>query len=396
VLLAIWRRGARRVVHQLRGEEGANGIFEADGDHLHHRLLASRGSQHKVAVVLHGVAIVLSLLAFLPMLLGDRAIGLSLVGILVVGMVGVRHLARVELEQMGSVVHLAIKLPGHRRRMAATLFVYDLGVLGCAALAAAMIETNRFMRGEVAMEDLLAFGVLFITLGSLATLMAGVHAKLWVRATLRDLVSLLSWLLLAAFTTFTLFSLGNASMEWSALRLTLMSYVIAAFGVSLPRIVLDMFREFGLEARHRHVPQGKSEGHGAVVVLGAGDLGTLLLDHLKSSVHDQYAGMRILGFLDETKVLHGRRLRSFRILGGLSMVPELVEKRGLRGIVLAINKPRRETVEHLEQLAEAYGLRIYRWKVSINPLADEPVAVWDVCGAAAHAPPVPVLVSEAV
>jgi UDP-N-acetylmuramyl pentapeptide phosphotransferase/UDP-N-acetylglucosamine-1-phosphate transferase len=396
VLLAIWRRGARRLVHQMRGEGGSKGIFEADRDHLHHRLLESRGSQHNVAVVLHGVAIVLSVLAFLPMLLGDRVIGLSLVGILIVGMVGVRHLARVEMEQMGSVVHLAIKLPNHRRRVAALLFVYDLGVLAVAAMAAALLETNRFTRGEAVMQDLLVFTVVFTSMGSIATLMAGVHARLWVRATLRDLVSLLCWLLLAAFSTFTLFSLANASMEWSALRLTLMSYVIAAFGVSLPRVVLDMFREFGLEARHRQTPPGKSGGHGPVVVLGAGDLGTLLLDHLKSSAHDQYPGMRILGFLDETRVLHGRRLRSFRILGGLSMVPNLVEKQGLRGIVLAINRPRRALVEHLEQLAATHGLRIYRWKVGINPLAEEPVAVWNVRETVTSPQSVPELVAKEV
>jgi UDP-N-acetylmuramyl pentapeptide phosphotransferase/UDP-N-acetylglucosamine-1-phosphate transferase len=396
VLLAIWRRGARRFVNQMRGEDGSKGIFEADGDHLHHRLLVSRGSQHKVAVVLHGVAIVLSVLAFLPMLLGDRVIGLSLVGILIVGMVGVRHLARVEMEQMGSVVHLAIKLPGHRRRAAAILFVYDLLVLGCAALVAALFETNRFTRGEAEMQDLLVFMVLFTTLGSIATLMASVHARLWVRATMRDLVSLQCWLLLAALASFTLFSLANASMEWSALRLTLMSYVMAAGGVSLPRVALDMFREFGLEARHRQSPPGKSDGHGPVVVFGAGDLGTLLLDHLKSSAHEQYPGMRILGFLDETRVLHGRRLRSFRILGGLSMVPDLVEKQGLRGIVLAINRPRRELVEHLEQLAATHGLRIYRWKVGINPMAEEPVAVWNLREAGTSAQPVPELVAKKV
>jgi FlaA1/EpsC-like NDP-sugar epimerase len=161
-------------------------------------------------------------------------------------------------------------------------------------------------------------------------------------------------------------------------------------------VVLDMFREFGLEARHRQTPPGKSGGHGPVVVLGAGDLGTLLLDHLKSSAHDQYPGMRILGFLDETRVLHGRRLRSFRILGGLSMVPNLVEKQGLRGIVLAINRPRRALVEHLEQLAATHGLRIYRWKVGINPLAEEPVAVWNVRETVTSPQSVPELVAKEV
>jgi FlaA1/EpsC-like NDP-sugar epimerase len=107
------------------------------------------------------------------------------------------------------------------------------------------------------------------------------------------------------------------------------------------------------------------------VVLGAGNLGTLLLDHLKSSNHDDYVGMRVLGYLDEESALHGRRLRTFRILGDLSMIPSLVKDQGLRGIVLAINRPRKELLEQLEQLAEEYKLRIYRWKVGIRPLEDD-------------------------
>ena len=105
VLLAIWRRGARRFVRQLRGEKIKGGIFDADSDHLHHRLLASGGSQRKVAGILQAVAIILAALAFLPMAFGDRMFGVSLVGFLVVAFVGVRHLARVEIEHTGSVIH---------------------------------------------------------------------------------------------------------------------------------------------------------------------------------------------------------------------------------------------------------------------------------------------------
>jgi FlaA1/EpsC-like NDP-sugar epimerase len=207
-------------------------------------------------------------------------------------------------------------------------------------------------------------------------LVSKVHLRLWVRATLRDIVSLQFWLLAAATTTFTLFSLAFISLEWSGLRMALISYVFAVIGVCLPRVLLDLFREFGLEARHRNPKAGEPGSHGSVVVLGAGDLGTLLLEHLKSSSHDLYPGMRVLGFLDETRVLHGRRLRSFRVLGGLSVIPQLVAEKGLTGIVLAIHRPRRELVERLESLATEHGLRIYRWKVGIAPMREEPVAVW--------------------
>jgi UDP-N-acetylmuramyl pentapeptide phosphotransferase/UDP-N-acetylglucosamine-1-phosphate transferase len=369
VLLAIWRRGARRLVRKLHGEKIKGGIFDADSDHLHHRLLASGGSQHKVALMLQGVAVVLTLLAFLPMFFGNRMLGVSLVGFLIVVLLGVRHLARVEIEHTGNVIHMAIKLPGHRRWVAAFLFAYDLFVLVSAGIVAVIIETNRFVRTD-GVEDLTRFVMIFAVLGIVALQAVQVHLRLWVRATMRDVIALQSGLLVAAVLTFVLFSLIYSTLEWSALRLTVICYVFACAAVCMPRVALDVFRELGLDARHRNPKHATEDGYGPVVVLGAGDMGTLFLDHLKSSAHNAYPGMRLLGFLDETEALHGRRLRSFRILGGLSIVPELVEKQGLRGIVLAINHPRRELVEQLVRLAAIHGLRIHRWNVGISPLEE--------------------------
>ncbi len=367
VLLAIWRRGARRVVRQLHGESIEGGIFSADSDHLHHRLLGSGGSQRRVALILQGISILLAVLAFLPMVYGDRMIGFSLVGFLIVGLLGVRDLARVEIEHTGNVVHMAIKLPGHRRRVAAVLFVYDVLVLVAAGSAAVLIETNYLMRGASA-HDLGRFVLIFAILGKISMLVVQVHHRLWVRATMRDILALQFWLLVAAVATFSLFSLIYASLEWSALRLTVMSYVFACVGLCLPRVALDLLREFGLDARLLSRKLKTGESNWPVVVLGAGNLGTLLLDHLKSSAHDAYPGMRLLGFLDDSPVLHGRRLRSFKILGGLSVVPKLVEEGGLKGIIVAIEQPRRELLNELDALADKYDLKIHRWNVGLDEL----------------------------
>ena len=100
--------------------------------------------------------------------------------------------------------------------------------------------------------------------------------------------------------------------------------------------------------------------------------------------------MRVLGYLDETRVLHGRRLRSFTVLGGLSLVPKLVEEEGLTGIVVAIHRPRQGLLDQLQVLAEQHGLKIYRW----NVLLDEsdwsaeaaPEVTKEVVAAPVHAP----------
>ena len=65
---------------------------------------------------------IITTLAFLPMLFGGRMFAFSLVGFLIVAMVGVRNLAWVEFQHTGNVVHLAIKLPSrHRRRTTAMM-----------------------------------------------------------------------------------------------------------------------------------------------------------------------------------------------------------------------------------------------------------------------------------
>ena len=373
VMLAIWRRGARRLVKKLHGEEVSGGIFDADSEHLHHRLLSSSGSPRKVAVVMQGIAILLAVLAFLPLVFGDRIYGLSLVGFMIVGMLGVRNLARVEIEQTGRVIHMAIKLPGHRRRLAAALFCYDILVLAAAGTAAMIMETNRFVRGDD-LAAMIRFVGVFVIFGTIATLLARVHLRLWVRATMRDILSLQFWLLVASIASFTVFSLAYSTLEWSALRLTVLSFVFACMGVCLPRILLDLFRDFGLDARHRNSAHEEDRGYGQVVAMGAGDLGTLFTSHLKHCDSHEYPGLRLLGFLDESEVLHGRLLRSFRILGGLSIVPQLVEE-GLRGIIVTIENPRHELMEQLANLAAAHDLKIYHWGVKLEkvPLPENPV-----------------------
>ena len=365
VLLAIWRRGMRRLLMVLHGETIVGGIFSADSEHLHHRLLHQTGSQRKVAITMQCIAIVLTILAFLPVLLGSRVYVGSVVGFLLVALVGFRDLARVELENTGSVVHMAIKRPGRRRWVAAALFFYDLLMLAGASIAAVLIETN-WLTLHFTLEPMVRFVMLFVVLGVVALFAMKIHQRLWVRATIRDMMSLHFWLLAASLVTFTLYSLAYKDMEWISLRLALMSYLFAFGGVGLPRIALDLIRDFGVEARHSWSPGAGNGGYGSVVVLGAGDMGTLLLNHLKSSDQGAFPGLRMIGFIDDEKRLYGRRLRSWKVLGGLDLIPSLVTKHGLKGIIVAIDEPSEDLLERLGAIADEHLLRVYRWRVELQ------------------------------
>lgn len=388
VLLALWRRSMKRFVAQLRGDGGEHGLFDADADHLHHRLLRSGRSQRKVARLLQGVALLFALFAFLPMFFGDQLLALSLIGLMIIALVGVRNLARIEFADTGSAVHLAIKLPigNGGRRAAMTLFVYDLLALLAAGGLAVLIETNRFTlaglrSGSETWHDLAGFVIVFAIVGVIVLFLARIHQRLWVRAGIRDLFSLQCWLLLGAAMSFTLFSLMESAMEWRALRMAILAHAFASIAICLPRVLLDLSREFGLEARHHrhHVPAPAAETppdqpRGAAVVIGAGDLGSLFLDHLKSSNHDEYPGLRIIGFLDDNPSLKGRRLRSFRIFGGLSAIPGLVESDDLETLILAIKEPDPDFLDRLRTLAKAHDLAIHQWVPRIVTLRENGAA----------------------
>jgi UDP-GlcNAc:undecaprenyl-phosphate GlcNAc-1-phosphate transferase len=366
VLLAVCRRSLRRLLNRLMGHEKAMGLFDADSDHLHHRIFAQSGSQRKAAVVLHGLAIVLTILAFLPMFYGDRVLGLSLVGFLVVALVGLRNMARIEVEQIGSVVHMAIKLPLSSRRMALLLFFYDLLVFFGAGFMAWIAETSAFTHRTDPLM-VMKFILIFAVSGLFSIHFAKIHARLWVRATIADMISLHLWILASSFFTFTIFSLGYTTLEWSLLRVTLMSYLFAAMSISLPRAFLNMAREYGSRARYQGGFTSGRSGMGPVVIIGAGDMGTLLLDHLKSCQYDQYQGLKVLGFIDQqAKILKGRFLRSLPILGDLSVIPELVEKNGLEAVILALENPNATFALELRNLLEKYDLKIYRWNVGLH------------------------------
>jgi len=65
-------------------------------------------------------------------------------------------------------------------------------------------------------------------------------------------------------------------------------------------------------------------------------------------------------------VLHGRQLRSLRILGGIAEVPRLVADHGLKGIIVAINVPNQGLLDQLGELADQHQLQIYRWRVGLD------------------------------
>lgn len=371
VLLAICRRSLRNVVNQLRGGEGVH-VFSPDKDHLHHRLLAEGSGQRRTTRLLHGFSLIIAVLAFLPMIFGDRVIGISIVGLLVLALVGLKNLARIELIQCGSMLHLVVKRPIEFRGLQIAAFAYDTLALAASALGAVWLEYSRAPLVYGSLRTL-QFSAFFVMMGVLGLFFVRTYRRVWSRTTMRDIASIVVGLLATGLLCVTFVSLIEMDLAFSTARMGLFATFFAILAIQFPRASIDLLREFALDAGHR----GKNRDHMEerhVVIYGAGNLGNLFIDYLKTCSSERFSSYRIAGFIDDNPSLHGRIMRGFPVMGSLQDLKTLATEERLHGVILAISHPGREALEELRRIAGECHLNLYSWSfdLEITPLIEFP------------------------
>ncbi|NNC89272.1 MAG: hypothetical protein HKN82_12500 [Akkermansiaceae bacterium] len=376
VLLAVWRRTARRWLSEL-GVGRAAKIFGADREHLHHRLMSFGLTQRKAAGILYAIALGGVIIAILPSVFDERAVGITVAAVLVAGLLGIRYVIPVELHASGAVVDLAVKRPAKGRLIAAAYFVFDSIVLVTAMAVAFTIEHNGGL-AWLGREKLAAFVAVAVACGLVGLRAAKAQARHWSRASMRDFWALLLWLAVAFQVAFTITTLVDQDLAWSSARVLLMAFLISGGLLVVPRSLAQVLREASIDAVHRRM--GKSKGERPRIALyGAGDLGDLFLSHLKITSPRRMNEMRIVGFIDDHPNLKGRSMDGFRIHGGVGCLPELAKKYHLHGVVLTLSRLDPERAEILNEMCSKLGLKLYRWRpylefreVGSNELLDGP------------------------
>ena len=81
----------RRMVRRMDKSE-SSGVFEADGEHIHHRLMALGLNHRRAVFVLYGVGITLAGAGYLSILFSTRSAGLLLATLVVAGFIGISRL----------------------------------------------------------------------------------------------------------------------------------------------------------------------------------------------------------------------------------------------------------------------------------------------------------------
>ena len=377
--LAIWRRSVRSVVSQWSGGLPI-GIFSPDKDHLHHRLLARGWSQRKVTRALHGLAILISVVALLPTILGGVGTVLAALSAFVIVLFGLKHLASVEFIQSGSLIHLAIKRRASGVKRRAVYFLYDAGSLATACMAALMIDANLGKR-DFLLAQPWVLPLVFTGMGMTMLWLLKIYRRVWARARLREFVLVSGGLLFAAGAAGTLVDVAAGDLTWRMVRVSLMTAAFAGAVVLLPRALPEIFRELAIDSIHRQTQRNPAAVQ-RVLVYGAGDLGSLYLDYLANIPPDHFECLQVMGLVDDKPALRGRLIRGFEILGTLEDLPRLGRELGLDGVILAIAALDEARREKLCATLSEMGLSFYEWSCTFQIAGSPPVSVKTVRGVA--------------
>ncbi|MDA7881475.1 undecaprenyl/decaprenyl-phosphate alpha-N-acetylglucosaminyl 1-phosphate transferase [Akkermansiaceae bacterium] len=369
VILAIWRRSFRTVLHKL-GVGGKDSVFGADQHHLHHRLLAYGLTQRKVATILYTLAILGSFVALVPSLFDHRTMGLTVAALFVSGLIGFRYLAPVELKISGEVFKLILKRPARSRLKRFVLTFYDMAAILIGVTLSYILNNQGslplFDKSSLAKSTFIPTTA--ITLAScLFVLNAGkAQIRLWSRATFRDFLSLALWFYIGTLVATTI-NIIISNETYLTIQRQTMTFAFTGILLVLPRSLSTLLRESVIDTLHRNVAKPNAN-RPKVLLYGAGNMGELFLLHIKTTAPGHFNQMRIIGIIDDHPELNLRYQDGFKIRGGLDAVTEICQKEdGLNGIIVTMRDPLPDQkMARIQELCAKFDLKLYKWAPNLN------------------------------
>ncbi|MCE9616604.1 MAG: hypothetical protein K8T26_20200 [Lentisphaerae bacterium] len=386
--LAVWRRTARRLLYRAEGAGTADAgqIFQADRDHVHHRLLRSGLSQPATATTLYGGAIALVAVALLAATFRSHAVGIYILAFVAGSYVMVRHLATVELWDSGRAIASGLSRPPNRVFGILLVPALDVAILSLALAIAVSLSGDQSVPANLR-EHWFDQIPLWVGLPFTCLVLARTYQRVWRYARVSEFVglalALLAGILLAAglavlmgqfappmelydlkvemvpdMTVLMLRRAVNGLGQEILIYACLATLMVAGLR-ALPRTVQD-----ALDWR-RHRERGPRRSR-TILLWGAGEAATLYLLEQSHRRFDAADNTQILALLDDDATLHGLYVHGLRVAGGLDRAAEILDRERVDAILVTQDLPL-GAFRALEELATRHAVPLQRWRTVVEP-----------------------------
>jgi UDP-GlcNAc:undecaprenyl-phosphate GlcNAc-1-phosphate transferase len=341
---------ARRALGRLDNPE--SGIFSADRNHIHHRLLDLGITHGRAVLVLYGTGLLLAVAAFASMFLQVREASMFLVALLLAGSVGISRLDYKEfaLIKRGTILRIYEAPIVHR-----AMFIVFIDLAMCIVAVYLAVGLKADAWGLTATRQAVIH--LVSTLGPLTIIVfwkSGMYRGTWHLADLDDLMRAGS-----ATMGVTVLGLIGESV-WSPTGHGAPLFLI--YGLISLIMVTGSRASYVLLLRAKH----RSNRSGApVLVYGAGNGGATASRQLFGNPK---AGLRPIGFIDDDLTKKGKWVNGLPVLGTVRELEDIVRKYAASGLLVATARVASERLKRAAAICERTGTSLFRMNLQMEPL----------------------------
>ncbi len=319
VILAVWRRMARKLISKVRNDGLAAKVFGPDLDHIHHKLMRSGMTQRKAAIVMYIAAILVCIVA-----LGTTAMNSNRVALLMIGMIAVLHVMVRQIAQIELYATTQLVLQGvHRPKTLVGMLVaigWDLASLTLATyLTFGVLLEKPFSLLQLGICVAIPFATIYFY---------NVYKTVWTRSRVSQLV-VLSLQLIAgeAFAYVALLWTSNLTNTELGKALLLHS-MVAGIGIVGARASFRMARDMAAWLRCNTASVNDLK----TLVLGAGENAILYLR--QAAFEDQQkAARRVIGLVDDNPALYHKVVYGYTVLGTFDELEEIIEEHDIDELI---------------------------------------------------------------
>ncbi len=336
---------ARRLIRRFEG--GGRGVFDADGDHIHHRLLRLGIGHRRAVLLLYGIGLAAAIVGFVSLFLTSRQAGLLLAALLLAALIGVKRLGYDEFAFLRRGLVLRVyDAPVVRTALFAVFF--DLGLVALSYYLARGLKRDLW---SLHMPNPATFTLvgLLASVSVVAFWAFGLYRGTWRLASLDDVVRCG-----AAVVTSAVFAWSVAPRfvgERASVSQLAVYALVAAALVCASRASYRLLQNLAWKGAFTGVP---------VLLYGAGHGGMAAMRELQGNAD---WGMRPVGFIDDRPELRGRTVAGLPVLGGLESLESTLSATNAQAVAITTRKIPEERVARIRSVLRGLSLAFYRFDV---------------------------------
>ena len=321
VILAVWRRIARKLISNLRKDGMATKVFGPDLDHVHHKLMRSGMTQRKAAVVLYVTAILICVLALATTALSSNRVAMLMIGMVVLLHVAVRQVAQVELYNTTQLVLQGI----HRPRNVVSMLVAIGWDISCLLLATYVVFGFALMKSF----SMLHLGICVVI--PFATIyFYNIYKTVWTRSRASQLFMLVLQLIAGEILAYVALLWTTPFTNLELLLALVLHTLIAGIGIVGGRACLRVVRDLSAWMRGK----ATSDQDIKTLILGAGENAILYLRQA-SFADQQKAPRRVIGLVDDNPALQRKVVYGYPVLGTFSEIEKIIKDHGVGELIFS-------------------------------------------------------------